>query len=59
MQDVRHILSTGAICGDLPASPPLLLGDSVCLIVVEVESPPVSIVQLIVLIQQFVKCVQP
>lgn len=49
----------GIVAEDLPAPLPLLVGDCVCLTVVKVESPLVSIVQLIVLIQQLAEGVQP
>lgn len=44
---------------DLPAPLPLLFGDLVCLGVVKVQTPLVSIVQLIVIIEQLIKCVNP
>lgn len=45
--------------GDVPAFLPLLISDFICLVVVNLKSPPVSIVQLTVIIQQFIEGVIP
>ena len=56
---VQYILSICTVAVDLPAPLPLLLSDFICLVVVKVQSPLVSIVQLVVIVQQFFKCVHP
>ena len=55
----HYILCICTVAVDLPAPLPLLLSDFSCLVVVKVQSPLVSIVQLVVLVQQFFKCVHP
>lgn len=54
-----YVLSLCTVMVNFPAPPPLLVGDTVRQVVIKVEVPVVSVVQLVVVVQQFIKRVQP
>lgn len=54
-----HILCKCSAAVDFPAPLLLVLADAACLAVVEVETPIVSVVQLVVVVDQFIKYFHP
>lgn len=54
-----HILSKCGAAEDFPAPLPLFLADAVGQAVIKVETPIVPVVQLVVVVDQFIKYIHP